>query len=151
MCISLCEVGWFGKCALNYQYKFKLNWNSNFILAFCQHFKNVVSLCNLIVCVMSYHFSVFRCEAEGRLHHPGPWRSGTHDCGHADEEHDQGSQECSVVSPREDPNGCCILMGQRKMLQLHIPVQHLIFFFIFYLEQLDMLPSAALAHGLERW
>lgn len=51
-CLRL-YVGWFGKTATKLKYKlFKLNWNSHFILAVYQHFKNiVVSLCNLTVCV----------------------------------------------------------------------------------------------------
>lgn len=51
-CLRL-YVGWFGKTATKLQYKlFKWNWNSHFILALYQHFKNiVVSLCNLTVCV----------------------------------------------------------------------------------------------------
>lgn len=51
-CLRL-YVGWFGKTATKLKYKlFKWNWNSHFILAVYQHFKNiVVSLCNLTVCV----------------------------------------------------------------------------------------------------
>lgn len=53
---------------------------------------------------------ISRRETEGGLHHPGPWRCGTHDCGDAHEEHYQGSQERPALSPREDPHGGCVLM-----------------------------------------
>lgn len=68
--------------------------------------------CEHLVCLS-------RCEAKSWLHHPCPWRSGTHDCGHADEEHHQSSQECSAVSPREDPNGRCILMANKNATATH--------------------------------
>lgn len=67
--------------------------------------------------------SVLRCEAEGRLHHPCTWGSGTHDRRHADEEHHQSSEERAAVSPGEDPHGRRVLTGViSSQRQRHIPL-----------------------------
>ena len=34
---------------------------------------------------------MYRCETEGRLHNPCPWRCGAHDRGNAYEEHNKSS------------------------------------------------------------